>query len=143
MSIYRGRWFLDLTGRVALGVNNRSATIAGNTTTTVPGGNTTTTAGGLLSQPTNIGTYNDSVFSVIPAVQFNLGYQVTRNFRVYTGYTFLYFSNVARAGNQINTNVNSSQIGGDPLVGAANPTFAFKSSGLWAQGITLGGELRF
>ena len=143
LSCYKGRWFFDLTGRIAFGVNNRDVNIAGSTTSTVPGAGVTTVAGGLLAQPTNIGSYSDSVFSVIPEAQFNVGYQITRHLRLYTGYTFLYFTNVARAGKQIDPTVNSSQIGGDPLVGPANPAFSFKSTGLWAQGITFGGELRF
>jgi hypothetical protein len=143
MSCYKGRWFFDLTGRIAFGVNNRSATISGSTTSTVPGGSVTTTPGGLLAQPTNIGSYDDSVFSVVPEGQFNIGYQLTRHLRIYTGYTFLYFTNVARAGKQIDPNVNSSQIGGDPLNGPARPAFSFQDSGMWAQGINVGGELRF
>ncbi len=111
-SCYRGRWFIEGLGRIGIGAVDRSLQITGNTVVTVPGGSVSNQSGGLLAQPTNIGNYNDCVFSVMPQVGVNVGYQVCRFARVYAGYSFLGVSGVARAGEQIDPVVNSTQIGG-------------------------------
>ena len=59
------------------------------------------------------------------------------------GYTFMYFSQIARAGDQIDTVVNPNLIP-PPISGGANrPAFNFRPSDLVLQGITLGGEYSF
>jgi hypothetical protein len=67
---------------------------------------------------------------------------------VLAGYTFLYASNVIRASQQINRNINSAQapaITGNlpPLTGLAQPAFRFNASDFWAQGLDVGLALRF
>jgi Putative beta barrel porin-7 (BBP7) len=67
--------------------------------------------------------------------------------RVYVGYDFLYLSNAVRPGDQIDRELNPTQIpvngstGG--LVGAPRPTFNFHETDFWAQGIRFGVALRF
>jgi hypothetical protein len=73
-----------------------------------------------------------------------LAYQITPRLTASLGYTFLYWSNVARAGDQVDTTVNPTLI--PPVVaptGPARPAVTFQQSGLWAQGIQLGLELIF
>jgi hypothetical protein len=143
-SIYRGRWFVEGIGRVVLGVNDRSVDIFGISTTTVPGDGSSTVPGGLLAQPTNIGSYEDSTFAVLPEASINVGYQVTRHVRTFVGYTFLYLNNTVRAADAIDPVVNSTQIGGGTLVGDARPAFSFDDeSSLWLQGVNVGVDVRF
>jgi hypothetical protein len=73
-----------------------------------------------------------------------LGAQVTERMRAFVGYNFLYWSNVARAGEQIDLRVNPNQIAPpQPLNGPALPAFTPRRSDYWVQGISLGLELRF
>jgi hypothetical protein len=114
----------------------------------------TTTAnftGGMLALPTNIGTHQDDVFSFVPEVELKLKYEVSRGFEVAIGYTFLYWTEVALAGDQIDRSVqgmptvNGSQLlGGTLAPGApANPAFAgVQDAGFWAQGLTFGVTLK-
>lgn len=141
--VYRGRWSLDLGAKVALGGNVREVDIAGATRVTVPGGGTGVAPGGLLAQNTNIGHYENTRFCAIPELNLNVGYQLTNHLRVYTGYTFLYLSNVVRAGDQIDFAVNSTQIPPGTLAGPARPAFDFNDTGVWLQGINFGAEVRF
>jgi len=117
-------------------------TISGTTVFTSPGGAPVTQQGGLLALPTNIGTYSRDQFSVIPQIGFNVGRQLTNNFRVFVGYTFMYWSNVVRPGDQIDPVINPTQLptaaGPGTLVGPARPAFAFHESSLWAQGVNVG-----
>jgi len=75
-----------------------------------------------------------------------LGYQLTPRLRATFGYTFIYLSNVARPGDQIDTNVNSRLLPNDtrPLAGdTQHPQFVFQESAFWAQGISVGLDFRW
>lgn len=143
--LYRGRWWFELSGQVALGANFREVEINGGTRVTDPAGGVTTNAGGLLTQTSNIGSYDDTVFCAIPQFDLRVGYQLTRHVRVYTGYTFLYASNVVRAGDQIDPVVNPNLLPPQepPIVGPLRPAFAFQDTDFWLQGVMFGAEVRF
>jgi hypothetical protein len=141
----RGRWVITGLADLAIGRNDETVQINGSTTITVPGAAPVTYPGGLLALTSNIGTYHQSEWNVVPELGVRLGYQLNRHVMGYVGYTFLYWPEVARAGNQIDLNVNPNLI--PPIVGAPNgplsPTFTFHESSLWAQGVDLGVEFRF
>jgi hypothetical protein len=138
-----GRWFLGGRTLLALGNTHSEVNISGATVVTPPGAAPTVNGGGLLTQPTNIGTYEHDQFSVVYEGQALLGYQVTDGIRAFVSYSFLYWTNVARAGDQIDLVVNSSQIPPGQLNGAARPAFLRKDSDFWAQGISFGLEMRY
>ncbi len=93
--------------------------------------------------PTNIGSYHQNVFSCVPQIELKLAYAVTSNFRLTCGYDWIYWTSVARPGEQISTQVNTSQAGGGTLTGGAGPLFALLPTGIWIQGVSVGGELHF
>ena len=90
-------------------INYQVADINGSTSIT-QGGVTTNYTGGLLAQSTNIGHYTREQFAVVPELAANLGFQLTPRLRLIGGYTFIYWSQVARAGDLINPNVNASLV---------------------------------
>ena len=139
----RGRLIISGRGLVALGNSRKEVNIIGRTIVTVPGAAPVFTAGGLLTQPTNIGTYTRNDFTVVPEGTVSVGYQLTDGMRAFVGYTFLYWSNVWRAGDQVDLVVNPSQIGGGALIGAPRPIFPGRDTDFWAQGINFGVELRY
>jgi hypothetical protein len=143
----RERFFVNARVLVALGDTRQEATINGSTTIAPPGVTPSTSIGGLLAQSTNIGTHSRDVFSVIPEVGINLGYQVTPHLRAYVGYTFLYWGDVVRPGDVIDLGVNPTQLpsgaGAGHLVGPPRPAFIFHDNDFWAQGINVGAEFRF
>jgi hypothetical protein len=143
----RGRWFMNVLGKVALGDTHQEVRISGTTDFTDPGVPTVRQQGGLLALPTNIGSYSRDQFSVVPEIGINVGRQLTDHLRVFAGYTLLYWSSVVRPGDQIDFIVNPTQLptstGPGTLVGEARPAFAFHNTDFWAQGINLGLELRW
>lgn len=139
----RGRWTLDVLGKAAIGNVHNTVTISGSTTTAVPNGPTTTNPGGLLAQGTNIGTYESDDFSVVPEGSVNIGYNITPRLRALVGYTFIYWTNVVRPGDQIDLGLNPSQFPPGTLTGAARPAFTMNDSDFWAQGLNVGAEYRF
>ncbi len=139
---YFGRWVLETQGRIALGNNHKVVHIKGQTIT-----NGTPLVGGLLAQQTNIGDYSRDDFASMPELDFNLGYQCTPHMRAYVGYTFLYFAQVARAGDQIDTHVDSRgvpRLNGTTTTGLTRPAFnGFSLNDYWVQAVTLGLDCRW
>jgi hypothetical protein len=138
----RARWTFDVAAKVALG-NVRSQVLIDGSTTTVSGGESATTAGGLLALPSNIGNYTKDNFAVIPEVKLTASAELGHCWRATFGYTLLYWSRVARPGDQIDRTVNLSQLPPGPLVGPLRPEFAFVFTDFWAQGLTFGLEHQF
>jgi hypothetical protein len=139
-----GSFFLGVRGSVGLGVTNSVTEISGNTTIVGPGGAAQNFAGGLLTQNTNIGRYSSNRFSVVPEVGLRVGAQVTERLRATVGYNFLYWSNVQRAGDQIDLAVNPNLIA--PPTGPgfpARPAFVPRTTDYWVQGVSFGLEFRF
>jgi hypothetical protein len=144
-----GNLFVNATGKCALGVVQQYVRISGSTLFINPG-STVAYSAGTFALPTNIGNHFRNDFAVLPEANFNLGYDITRNIRVFVGYTFLYINDVARPGANIDHNINptispalvpGTTLG--PLVGAAVPAFPFNHSDFWAQGINFGVTMRW
>jgi hypothetical protein len=137
-------WTLGATASVALGLTHERAEINGSTTITVPGFPPVFNSGGLLALSSNSGIHTRDPFAVVPEVRIQLGYQVGPHLRVFAGYNFLYWSQVARAGDQIDVVINPNLLA-PPLPGASplRPAFSFQGTNFWAQGINLGVEFRF
>ena len=134
-----GRWSAAVATTLALGANHNVVDIGGLTTITPPGGTPTTLRGGLLALSTNIGHHDDVTFAVVSETKLTIGYDVTPHVRVFTGYSFLYWSNVVRAGQQIDTVVNPTYLPNsfgplDPV----RPVFTRHETDIWAHGWNLG-----
>lgn len=142
----RCRWSMDLLAKIAFGNNRQRVRINGSTDSTLPDGTTVDgfpRPGGLLTQTTNIGNYDNDHFSVIPEVGVTLGYRLTNNLSLTCGYTFMYWTNVVRAGEQIDFNVDSRLLADPNAAGATRPQFTFHTTDFWAQGLNFGAECRW
>ena len=93
-----GRWSVLLRAKAAFGDSHQTVKIDGSTVITGPTGTTATLPGGLLALSTNMGTYHEDDFVVIPELGAEIGFQVTRHLRAYLGYDFLYWSHVVAGG---------------------------------------------
>ena len=129
--------------KLGLGSTNSHVLIDGSTIITEPTQNPATYRGGVLALPTNMGNYQQNQFSMIPELGVTIGCELTCRLRVTAGYTFIYWSKVARPGDQIDTNENRSQVPPGTLVGAPFPQFKFTTTDFWAQGLNLGMDYRF
>jgi hypothetical protein len=149
----RNRWSLDVTGKLALGSTHQVADVIGSEVLLRPGVAPQAFPGGLLALPSNIGQHTRDNFSVVPEVGVRVGYNLTDNLKVFVGYNVLWWTSVARPGDQIDTNLNPRLIPnftrifpgaappGSPNL--ATPTFQFHDSTFWANGMTAGLEYRW
>jgi hypothetical protein len=138
---------IDFRGKVGLGQMQQVAHVNGATDRLSPDGSTTIFPSGLFALPTNGGRHQRDEVAFIPEAGLNVGLQVTRHLKLYAGYSFLWVSTVARAGEQIDPVVNETQVRiktpPGPLVGPARPAFNFDGTDFWAQGLNFGLELRY
>jgi hypothetical protein len=138
----RNRLSLGAETRLAMGNMNQQLTIDGRTSA-IYDVYVASYEGGLLAQPSNIGTFTQNKFALIPQIDVKVGYQLLPALRATVGYNFTYISNVIRPGEQVDLNVNSSQFAGLPLVGPADPAVLMDTTSIWLQGFTMGVDLRF
>src|SRR4029077_4144385 len=136
---------VNLRTNLALGGDAETIHVGG--TTLKLSGRPSAVAGGLLALPSNSGRFHDSEFAVIPEVGLQVGYQFNPYVRAFVGYDFLYWSDVARPGDQIDLGVNPAQRparrSAGPLTGPARPAFTPQQTDFWAQGLEVGLEVRY
>ena len=143
-------WSFETTAKVALGATHESSEVAGSSNWSgagfpfAPG----TYPGGILAEPSNTGRLTGNHFSVVPQVGLKVGYSLTSWVKVTAGYDFLYWNSVVRPGNQIDRNVNFTQIpGAQPFFGpptAPNvPAPQFNRSDFSASGVSFGLHFSF
>ena len=142
-----GRFDVTAHAKLAFGNNREEVTINGNTQVSGPPalGNFSS-AGGFFAQPGNIGSFRHDVFAVLPEVGVNLGFKVCDRCRLAVGYTFVYLSNVARPGDQIDATAGGASRPPISFLGGARPQpqfGSFNETGFWAQGINLTLELNY
>lgn len=152
-SYHRCRLSFDLLPRLAFGNTRQRIRIDGSTLYT-PGstGISQSQLGGLLAlEGTNIGNYRRDMFSIMPQMEVRLGYRISNRIEATFGYSFLYWMEVARPGEQMDYNVNSSYFPSNNPVsgpgpapnGPRDPRPQMADSAFWAQGLTFGIECRF
>lgn len=137
----KGCFSLDLLGKVAIG-NTRSRVRIDGSTIITENGDSEQFSGGILAQRTNIGEHTADEFAMAPELGVTVGYQINPCWRATLGYNFLYWSRVARAGDQIDRDLNPDLL--PPEVGQVSthlrPDFDLHYTDFWAQGMTVGLE---
>ena len=133
-----GRWFVELSGKFALGNTHEQLEVGGNHLVGGVAG-----VGGIFAQQTNMPGATRDQLSFVADTGVNLGYQVTDYLRAYVGYSVLYWTDTLRPGEQIDRTINPTQLRGGTLVGPLRPAPQFKGTDFWAQGLNVGLELRY
>ncbi len=117
-----GSFFVDATGKVAIGPMHEVANVSGLTTSNFNGvtglysGTPIVTPAGVFAQATNIGRQSQDQFGVVPEVRADFGVDLWERVRLSVGYDFLYMNTVLRPGDQIDRQINTVNV---PPPGAA------------------------
>jgi Putative beta barrel porin-7 (BBP7) len=133
----RGWWSrtgtLAVTGaaKIALGASNNNVIINGYTREGT-GRNATTTQGGALALPSNITRTAQQEFGIVSEIGLGLEWQPICYWKFSLGYTWFYWSEVARAASQLDT-----------TVGGTHPLFQMHTTSFWAQGLNAGFAYQF
>ncbi len=132
--------------KVALGVNEQRFAINGATTIIDAAGGVTQVPGGLLASRSNIGTYRQTEFSVLPEIGLNVGFKITETLRLKAGYVAMLLTNTARSTEQIDPVVNRALVPTSALFGQggpARPSAQLNTSDFWIHGVNFGIEYRY
>ena len=136
---------VEISGRVALGLNHEVENVAGgfysyNFTAPYASG-----PEGVFAQPANEGRTSSDRFAMVPELQLKIGYALSSRLRATLGYDFLYFSNVLRAGDQLNRELPKGQTfnQADPTISSTSPVRLFKTTDFFTHGVSLGLEFVF
>jgi hypothetical protein len=137
------RWNLEVLASVAVGPNHRTVDNLGMLVQRVPDQIPSIQGAGLLVLPSNAGRVTDTDVVLIPELGANLSLAVTEHVVLTAGYTFIFWDGVVRPGEQIDLEVNESQIPPGTLAGEERPARFRREEDLWIQGIRLGLEFRY
>jgi hypothetical protein len=144
--IYRQRWSLEILTKLAMGDTHQTVNISGQTIKTTADGTTAYDAG-VFALNTNSGTFQQDVFTLIPQLGLELGYQLSCHWRAYLGYNILFWGSVWRSGDQIDLQIDPRNIPSNPAFQPTTalpfPQFPGLATSFWAQGINVGLERRF
>jgi Putative beta barrel porin-7 (BBP7) len=132
-----GPWSLDWQAGIALGASLNEAQISGSTAATF-GGVTATLPGGLLALSSNSGDFTQARFAAVPNLSLKGGYEFAPSWHLVADYDLLYWTGVQRAGNLIDTTINSNLLPNGPGGGPQRPQFQFDTTSLLAQGFSAG-----
>jgi len=135
-----GPWNVELRAKIAGGVNRQYVSVDGEVTA-ISGGNPPDMPGGLLALRSNIGEQRRDKFAFVPEVGINVGYDINSRLRVYGGYTLMYWSMVARPGEQVDRFIDENLLPDWPARPPANglrPLPKFETSNVWVQGVNFG-----
>jgi hypothetical protein len=145
-----GDWlFIDVGFKLALGVTSEDLDIAGSQVRTLANGTRVVSEGGLLALPSNIGSHHLNKFSQVPELDFKVSIPLLNSVTLSTSFSALYWSRIVRPTQQIERNIDITQIPNFPPAAAAVPTglgqpsVPFRQSDLWLLGLHLGLEVRW
>lgn len=124
---------VEWVGKCAIGLTHSQGDVVGSTTFvgTPPSLSPSFGSSSLLIQSgVNDGRYVRDYFGWMPESTLKVGYELSDRVRITAGYSFLYWSKVQRAADQISLN-------------AVQPPYPAATTDYWVQGWTTGLEFRF
>jgi len=140
---------LQGTLKLAVGVTNEDLNIEGSQLRTFANGQTQAFTGGVLALPSNSGHSTRDKFAQVPEAEIKLSSRVTNHVTLSGGFSALYWSRIARAAQQIDREIDVTQIPNFPLsagtlpTNLARPSVPYRQSDLWVLGISLGVEINW
>jgi hypothetical protein len=99
---------------------------------------------GLLVQPTNLGRFKRTAFGLVPEATVRVGWAFNSHLQAWVGYNFLYWSDVLRPGDQIDTTVNLQPVNATNFnTGPHRPAILLNPTSFWVQGLTFGVQVSY
>ena len=127
-------WTFEALGKVAIG--NTSSVVR------IDGSQTGDASQGLLALDSNSGIHKRNSFASVAELGFSVKRRFACGLEATFGYSFVYWSDVLRAGDQIDLIVDPRQVPPDPQT-ASLPGVPMKQTDFWAQGLHFGLEYPF
>lgn len=130
-----GCWYFDGLFKVGVGMMERNVDIVGSSAVSI-GTDVTRREQGLHARSTNIGSYQDDTFVMVPEVGLTIGYRLTKQLDFTVGYNLLRLPKVTRVVDALDRELASNL--SDPLSGEIRPSFALRESNFSLHSLNLG-----
>src|SRR5262249_38780687 len=105
---------------------------------------------GLLALPSNSGDHHVNKFAQVPELDVKLSAPVTSHITLSSGFSMLYWSRLLRPAQQIDRNLDVTQIpnfprgaGATPVAALGEPRVPFKQSDILLLGVSFGIEINW
>jgi Putative beta barrel porin-7 (BBP7) len=137
---------IESVTKLGLGATVERTEISGATTVVNGAGVASSAPGGILATTANIGGYSQTRFSLVPEEDLNFNLALTPYISARIGYTFMYWTNVVRPGDQVTRVASPTLVPSDPTYGTGGPNEPgnhFQTAGYWAQGLNIGLDFHF
>jgi hypothetical protein len=141
-ALHQNRWSFEWRSKLAIG-NMRQVVERTGWSTVSDTINTSTTDTGLLVQATNRGRNVVDEFCLIPEIGFDIGLQLTPQWKANVGYTLVYVSQAAQPGEFVDPAINRVLAGGGVSTAGARPAYVSQDTDFYAHGISAGFEFKF
>lgn len=134
---------VKLAPSIALGAMVQDVNIFGSGMAWQPNGGMLRTPYGVFTRPGGVGSWSETEFAVVPQIDLEFSYDVGHGISLFAGYSFLYVSSYASAGDQLDRRIDAPI--GPTGSYTASPRAAsrpeLETTDFWANGVNLG--LRF
>jgi hypothetical protein len=144
------QWMLIEGGvKVGIGATAEDLEIGGGQLRTLANSARIFSQGGLLALPSNSGSFHNNKFAQVPELNLKVAALYSSHLKFSVGFSALYWSRVLRPGQQIDREIDITQIPNFPPAAGAIPTglnqpgVLFKQSDLWVLGISFGFEVNW
>jgi Putative beta barrel porin-7 (BBP7) len=138
---------IDGTFKLGVGATHEDLEIAGGQLRTLPNGTQMPANGGLLALPTNMGNFHADHFAQVPELDLKFSDPILPHLTLSLGFDCIYWSRILRPAQQIDRDIDITQIPNFPTnagvapTGLNQPSVPFRQSDLWILGITLSAEV--
>ncbi|WP_439630926.1 BBP7 family outer membrane beta-barrel protein [Gemmata sp.] len=148
MNARYGVFNVSATGRVAIGNMHQTLRVRGVTSfQNTDNGRNGFAYAGLYANASNIGTFTNDEFAVIPDLNLTVGVNLTRCLSMYVGYNFVYLNKVIRPGNQLNPLIDATTVPFSTAYGNAggvpSPLKGLIQDDFTIQGVSFGFGLKY
>ena len=94
--------------------------------------------GGFLVRPEDIGSHENTEFSVMPQARIGMAYCLQRNLRLHVDYSFLYLDDVFRPGSLMATEFNGQELLAPPANGVGTAAAMTSQDDVYFHALSLG-----
>lgn len=136
---------VKLAPTIALGAMVQDVKIFGSGMAWQPNGPMLRTPYGVFTRPGGVGSWSETEFAVVPQIDLEFSYEVGHGISLFAGYSFLYVSSYASAGDQLDRRIDAPI--GPTGSYTASPRAAsrpeLETTDFWANGVNLGVRFTF
>lgn len=132
----RGIFDFDAGIKLAIGGTRQELDIDG-INTVINGTTQTTNRGGFLAHESNFGGWDRTQFSLIPSFDVGVGFRADNGWKFNVSYNFMYWTNVLRAGEQIETGIHEDAFLNPTPTPGPRPVPLFREADYLAHGISV------